>query len=242
MVCVLIFEPFVTLLSKHFHVFRLHFFIPSFCSFYPLICCPSYHSGVPPNAFSGLILNMLPHRWYDTNWIVSLKKCFMEISNLDSKLCMISLTYEKSTFFFKTQQLQLLQVSILKWHWVKNSLQPAQIPVHYLPLNAESQASADTHCICFPDSSLAEGSFLRKTLELTNMMPEWVGLLTQNHNYHFKVDTGELILKQNAGDLGLGRQALVSVNPMFQDINSLMKVYKKRTWKIPFQYIGRNIR
>lgn len=72
-VCVLIFEPLVTLLSKLCHVFRLHFFIPSFCSFYSLICCPSYHSGLPPDAFSGLILNMLPHRWFDTNWIVSLK-------------------------------------------------------------------------------------------------------------------------------------------------------------------------
>lgn len=150
-------------MSKHFHVFRLHFFIPSFCSFYPLICCPSYHSGLPPNAFSGLILNMLPHRWYDTNWIVALKKCFMEISNLDSKLCMISLTYEKSTFFFKTQQLQLLQVSILKWHWVKNSLQPAQIPVHYLPLNAESQASADAHCtVWLPRFFLGRGIIPQK--------------------------------------------------------------------------------
>lgn len=140
-----------------------------------------------------LILNMLPNIWFDTNWIVSLKKCFMETSKLDTKHFMISMTYKKSTFFknpaassaagFYTEMTPSKQLSC--------SLHKHQCTIYLWMLSHRLQlVQAHTVPSCFPDCSLAVGSFLMKTLELTNMMPEWVGLLTQNHNYHFKVDTG----------------------------------------------------
>lgn len=103
-----------------------------------------------PKCFLRINLDMLPHRCYDTNWIVSLKKCFMEISKLDSKHYMISMTYKKSTFFFKPSSFNCYRFLLL----------PAQIPVHYLSLNAESQAavSADAHCtVLLPRFFLSRG-------------------------------------------------------------------------------------